>query len=160
MILAAGDSSNLPTVIAVIAALAAVGATVVTAFVALTNIKPTRRKTSAEAERVAAEVPFQGGSYIKELSEAASSLVTPLRNENEKLQQRVRELELRVNDLEKTRDEALRSLRIERDETEMTKLQYERRERDIIEAYEKQIVILRARVTALGGSLSDGTEVS
>lgn len=151
MILAA-ETSNLPTVISIVAALAAVGATIVTAVVAITNIKPTRKKTSAEADKVAAEATFQGGSYIKELSEAASSLVTPLRNENEKLQARVQTLEVHVRELQEQADSARRELREEHDQGLITKEAFQKQIKDLTNKYQRQIAELKAKIAELEAS--------
>lgn len=154
MILAAESGGNLPTVIAVIAALAAVASGVVTALVALTNIKGTRKKTSAEADKIAAEASFQGASYVKDLSEAAASLVTPLRSENEKLQARIRLLEERVDELEKKEEDARRKLNRERELSDSSKDAFDTRLRGVMLSYQEEIRILKAQITDLEGQIA------
>lgn len=152
----ASVESNLPTYVAVSSAFAAVVATLVTAFVAAANFRNTKRKTGAEAQsqeataaKINAEVPFQGGSYIRELSEAASSLVIPLRNENEKLLERVRQLEERVNTLEDKEQEARRLLHREREIAAMAKDSFDRQLRELSAAYQGEIDGLKTEVAQL-----------
>ena len=83
---------NLPTLIALVSALSAITAVVVGVF----NASPTRKKLVAEARASEANVSYAGGVYIKELSEAASTLVTPLSKENTMLRERILLLEERA----------------------------------------------------------------
>lgn len=159
MILTA-EAGNLPVAIAIVSGLAAVLATLITAFVALGNLKPSRRKTNAEAEKLAADTPFAGGAFVKELSEAASSLVVPLRSENESLRKRVDALQRRVDELELHEEEARAQLHRERDQSDIARKSFDKRLRELTISYQKQIQELKDQIAILEGQIAGTAEAS
>lgn len=109
-----------------------------TPAVAVYMARASRRKTDAEARRTEADIPYSGGEYIKNLSEASMSLMAPLRIEIELL--RARNLALEVSlAASKERNDALeldnvalrRSLLREREERDGLQEAFEARLRSI-----------------------------
>lgn len=138
-----------------VAAFVAVAGAATTAIVAAANLKPNRRKLSAEADKAQGEVPFVGGSYVKDISDAASSLVTPLRSENETLRRRVLDLEIKILALESERSEIIRKLEYERDVNSTLANRYDRRMKRIVQAHNEEISRLQMEIKILSKGISD-----
>lgn len=148
--------TDLPTLIAIVTAVAGSAAGLATVAVTLLTARQTKSKIGAEAENqqaladnTRAGTPFQGGAYVKELSEAASSLVTPLRSENEKLHQRIQVLEARMDELEEKEQDARRQLHHEREVNSSAKESFDNKLRALTVAYQEQIDALKQEVTEL-----------
>lgn len=155
------STSTLLTAITIISGIAAAGGAIVTAFIAAGKFKPERRKTEVEADKIARDTQYSGGDYIKQLSEAAASLVIPLRTENEKLQGRVRELEDTLHTkedelrkLEAAAREARLALHRERELSTSNQEGFDARLRAVSIEYQRQINQLKAEIARLEAEIA------
>lgn len=152
MILAAGTDAN---AIAIITASVSALTVVTASIIAFVNLRPGRRKLGAEADKAVADVGFAGGSYVKDISDAASSLVIPLRNENDHLRKRVIELEVRVIDLEIKKQDLEHKLQYERDLIASSANGFDHRMKQMALGYQSEISVLKEEIARLEGLIGN-----